>query len=86
MIETQQPYIPVCLMTAAVMGTQHYHHLYHIRRFRDKLLGGKASSGSGLYYKLSEHTSKPIYELKPLKRLVCDLVVRPLGYLFKKLL
>jgi hypothetical protein len=89
MIETQQPYIPVCLMTAAVMGTEYYYHLHTIRSFRDRILLGKMGYGgsllASLYYGLSELTSEFIYAHKTVKNLVLHGVVRPLGYFLGKL-
>ncbi|MFC2162662.1 hypothetical protein ACFLRF_03195 [Candidatus Altiarchaeota archaeon] len=90
MIESQQPYIPVCLMTAAVVGTEYYYHLHTIRSFRDKvMIGGMGQTGSllaGAYYGLSQMTAGFIYTHKSIKKLVLHGIVRPLGYVMKKLL
>jgi len=88
MIELQQPYIPVCLMTAAVTGTEYYYHLYHIRRFREKVLFGRMGATghalSDLYYGISAAASKAVYSNGWLKKLVLHGLVRPLGHVFRK--
>ncbi|MBU0761615.1 MAG: hypothetical protein KKD39_01190 [Candidatus Altiarchaeota archaeon] len=90
MIELQQPYTPVCLMTAAVMGTEYYHHLYIIRKFRDEILhnrlGWIGSQMSNVYYEFSGVSSELIAKNKTLKYFVLHFIVRPTAYLSRKIL
>jgi len=90
MIDAQQPYIPVCLMTAAVIGSEYDYHLVTIRSFRDKMLLGKMGYGGGIltdmYYNISQIISPIIYKNKALKKLVLHGFVRPLGHVLRKLL
>ncbi|MFH1402909.1 MAG: hypothetical protein ABIH11_01405 [Candidatus Altiarchaeota archaeon] len=90
MFELQQPYIPVCLMTAAVMGTEYYYHLHTIRSFRDRVMLGRMGVAGGLladvYYSLSELSSDFVHTNRFVKKLVLHGIVRPLGHVLGKLL
>ena len=90
MFEAQQPYLPVCLMTAAVMGTEYYYHLYSIRRLRDEFMHNKLGfagfSMSKLYYGISDLTSETVYNNTVIKLFVRHMIVRPIGFICRKLI
>lgn len=90
MIELQQPYMPVCLMAAAVMGTGYDYHLYAIRRFRDEFMHKRSGvigiNLSQLYYRFSKRAVVYVCRYRAVKLLVLHALVRPLGYVFGKLL
>jgi hypothetical protein len=87
MIDAQQPYMPVCLMSAAVLGTQYEVYLPVIREFRDKVLfedlryvGGFFSK---IYYGFSGRVSGAVCRNKFLKYLVAHLIVLPAALMSK---